>query len=328
MRSNNRAKIIIDYICRSLIDTGVEDNIRVSMAYKTRLKLFGSIESPLAKSFYYNSRLQAASYWNDYKGTGRTNFCKKTNISIDKLYNFFLLAIEDERVKFSKGEFIFLEKITESKKEMKQRIESYIYSQYKDEIDSRKFNYKETNCGRKYHPLQNLKKKTRSNVLKMGGLEHDYDIVSAMPTILSQKAGITWSVDTISKITEESGVSRSIVKKVINSQFYKGRLSVYSKVLEGFAYFKKKSIINQLKKSSTYNDAILKIKEINSKKLNYFIIEREITECFERFARTAGIGIFTIHDGFVSDTAISEEELEYYIQQETGIKVKLSYNHL
>jgi len=58
-------------------------------------------------------------------------------------------------------------------------------AKYKQELDSLRFNYNfNYNDNRWHHGLQNVKKKTRTRVLASANLIHDYDIDSALPTMI------------------------------------------------------------------------------------------------------------------------------------------------
>lgn len=67
-------------------------------------------------------------------------------------------------------------------------IHAWARQSYKDELESKEFQYEEKECARLWHPLQNMTKEAKAHVWKHEGLGFNYDIKACAPTLIMQHA--------------------------------------------------------------------------------------------------------------------------------------------
>lgn len=130
--------------------------------------------------------------------------------------------------------------------DVKNAVASIGASKFADELSTGEFNYTEKQ-NRLYHPLQNFEKGIRSAVLVENGYFYDYDITSAMPSILVQlflaRGGDASQIQTLIDYVENVKFIRTTlaeyhqtevanIKKLINSLFFGVAFYMGSEVLE------------------------------------------------------------------------------------------------
>lgn len=110
---------------------------------------------------------------------------------------------------------------------------SFIDNQFGAELTSGDINYKNADCGRKLHPIQNVASEKREMVLALYGYEHDYDVQACYPTIITQYARSKGFKGTLqyldlylsdttgfrNLVAEQCGMTYSEIKLVITAFF-------------------------------------------------------------------------------------------------------------
>jgi hypothetical protein len=140
----------------------------------------------------------------------------------------------------------FIERQKMTSKQASKFLSSIASSKFTDELSTGDFEYEEKNF-RLYHPLQNYVKKIRSAVLVEHGYFYDYDITSAMPSILVQlflaRGGDASQIQTLidyvanvkfvrSTLAEFHQTEEKNIKKLINSLFFGVAFFMGNDVLE------------------------------------------------------------------------------------------------
>lgn len=318
---------------------GVElegDDFSLKLSVNTRRQLFGSLGSTIGRQVHRVCNLGRSGYRapNICK-SGEDSYCKTAEGSLRDLLILALYALRDKRVIKDKAlkEYVLTVSLTDE--EVKKELLDIKTAQYKEFIENGSLieDYRETACGRLYHPIQNEKKELRNEIVKHFGFNKNIDVKSCMPTIMHQHIlGEQYDSQTIDDITTETGIERQVVKKWINSRFYKGcPESKHSNVFKDFDCDWRLSTDLKLKSCKKYNNLAGKIKEINRKcknKYTYFIQERLVTNCFYDFIKSRGGRTILIHDGFYTDIDFDLKELEYYITERTGFKLKLEQENI
>nr|WP_315248259.1 hypothetical protein [uncultured Duganella sp.] len=67
-------------------------------------------------------------------------------------------------------------------------VRAWARQSYKDELDTKEFQYEEKECARLWHPLQNITKEAKAHIWKHEGLGFNYDIKACAPTLIMQHA--------------------------------------------------------------------------------------------------------------------------------------------
>lgn len=67
-------------------------------------------------------------------------------------------------------------------------VHAWARQSYKDELETKEFQYEEKECARLWHPLQNMTKEAKAHIWKHEGLGFNYDIKACAPTLIMQNA--------------------------------------------------------------------------------------------------------------------------------------------
>lgn len=116
-------------------------------------------------------------------------------------------------------------------------IKNWVKSDFAQEISTGDFQYTESN-NRLFHPIQNIRKQHREQLLAEEGLKYDYDIQCCAPTLILQyakKLGIKHSLITLTayvknrhvfrqQLADNAEISLETSKKLINALFNGARL--------------------------------------------------------------------------------------------------------
>lgn len=307
-----------------------QDIVEFKLSSKARRE-FGSLGSIFGRQIHRVCNLAQSGYRApNICQAEEESYCKTATASLSDLFVIILKHLKDERVILDKQkkEYVLTTELTNE--EIREELLSIKIQQYKEFVDSgcNIEDYKETSCGRIYHPIQNEKKSLRNAVVKHFGFTKDVDVKSCMPSIMLQHVlDEVYDYNTIDDIAKETGIERHIVKKWINSRFYKGRPeSIKSEVFKDFQHDWKILTNLKLKTCKKYRDLVKKINKVNrivKEEYCYFKLERLVTNCFYDFINARGGRTILIHDGFYTDIDFSLKELEYYIQEKTGFQLKL-----
>lgn len=326
MQDIKESKQFIAYAMKSY---KLGDNVvEVPLSTVKRRELLGNLGTHFAKWIYKISNLAQSGYIapNICKDGQKTQ-CKIARIFLEDLYLVYLLVTGDKRViKNESKDFVLTEPLNITPEEMEQTLIREYVDKYKDDFKKGLTieDYKETECGRVYHELQNVKSGVRDKIMKELDYKHTGDIKSAIGTVLYQECGKEYNPQLITEIAKETGIERKNVKKAVNSLFFGSNLHYYkSEVFKDIEYTVKLDVLLKLSNNEKFCKLKSEIKEINQQidTKRYFNLERKITNCFYEFIKKQGGNTFLIHDGFYSTIEYSVKQLEDYIKQDTGFSV-------
>jgi hypothetical protein len=237
---------------------------------------------------------------------------------------------------------------------------------YKEDLDSLNFNYKfNRNDNRWHHGLQNVKRKVRTKVLASAGLIHDYDIDSALPTMIlyhNKELGGDLYPTILSLIENKQQhreylaqaleidmrTAKRIITAVFNgarnlspngySQIYhmldkdKDKLECF-KQLDLFINLKQEikqcwdTILPHYERLRVYDDNGHKKAFNSSQKWHiYSLLEHKAAVLTRTYLRGHNINYFWIHDGWTSDQQIDKSDLETYLRTHTNMQLSITYN--
>lgn len=67
-------------------------------------------------------------------------------------------------------------------------VHAWARQSYKDELETKQFQYEEKECARLWHPLQSMTKEAKAHIWRHEGLGFNYDIKACAPTLIMQHA--------------------------------------------------------------------------------------------------------------------------------------------
>jgi hypothetical protein len=319
------------------------DIIQFSCGKKKREELCGSLGSKLGVAFFDIANLSDSYMSSNICGENRKPYCKTANIAPRDLFAFYQYTEhpEDERVMIKEDltgpsksknkknwKFIWVKPITETDEEILNILITWLTNKFQDELTEGEFNYSNTSCDRKYHPLQNMPSTVRNGVFKSKGYDGKFDVKSCLPTTMGQVAGEEWDVNTVDYIAEQLGVERKLAKLAVNSSFYGATLTAFSSVLR-LLDFNDACTVQLIRVSPIFMNTKKKINRIRKatgldKDFNaYFRVERQIIECIEAYIKAKGGRVFTIHDGGYCDIELDRADLEEHVFNQTGFRLQI-----
>lgn len=251
-----------------------------------------------------------------------------------------------------------------SQKQVERVAYNSVHTEFSDIIRNQNFEYTDKSS-RLWHPLQQVKKDVRQQVLAHEGYEYEYDISSAASTLLVQHTQF-----------KNPDIDLAHIQEYIkNKDYHRQRLSA----LTSLSPDKIKQIINALLCGApltfNVNSAILNIcgnnrsqvyllkidpwltgyrldvsrmwEEIfrgqtqrttitgrrlpwgcSDKWAVYFQLERQVMDATSRYLRTKKIIPFKIHDGFTCNQGVDVIELSSYVRNKTGFDVTFDFKQI
>lgn len=246
-------------------------------------------------------------------------------------------------------------------------IEQTFIAEYGDQLHTKNFKY-DLKSNRLWNPLQNIKSEHRKRLFAKNGFNHAYDIASCAPRLITQYAlmyGLEEAPMTIfamldepkgfrERISDETGISVVIIKRVINAIFNGASIGfnpdsdVY-KMLNGNAIY-----INKLKYNKTIIALRSEIKQCwavieptmmmrfslkkkkngelkkipvsaKTKASKYRELEYKVMNCIYEYLDSIGNGYFCEHDGFFCVDEIDIQSLTEHVETKLGFRLKFSH---
>lgn len=220
---------------------------------------------------------------------------------------------------------------------------------FKDELATGDFEYKDQS-ERLWHPIQNIKKDYKRNLLGKQGYRHEYDIECCAPTLLYQEAlncGLSAqpmiehyisNKEVVREVLSEAlGITTKTVKMIVNALFAGAKLgknpnfSLYNELDGNDALIVKlqgNEYICALRESIRLMWQALPISDRRKSKIKwdlYFRLERKVLDAVKKFMRSTNNKCFTEHDGWTCAYEIDEHRLCRFVRETTGYTICLSH---
>ena len=242
------------------------------------------------------------------------------------------------------------------------RIHTWAKSKWDSELSTGTFRY-EAKADRLWHPLQRVATDERTALFEQYGYRHDYDIETAAPTLLFQRAcGLNHKLKhktpylqeyLLNKTQYREHVSQNLdvdpktAKHIINGLFAGATLRAYKSIHElvdydwaKLAWIKQDTqTINLRKDIKKMWDAIKpelatvdplsgKLNRLNAriKWREYFRLESLVMDVVRKYLTRTGNRFFSEHDGWRCHYTVNLQELEQVVRTKTGYVIKFSEN--
>lgn len=234
----------------------------------------------------------------------------------------------------------------------------YLQGLYGDQLASGDIRYTD-NSNRLWSPVQNLRREVRTQLLMENGYTHQYDIVSAAPSLLYQlyqqhnrylgdlvqlthiQQLLTNRTQVRQMLSEQTGLSIKQIKTTLTAMFCGAKLRAHGTCALYQKLDKDAELMQQLVDShwiQNYKREIgvlwqgirtgLKIPQQldNSTKWQiYFRLERLVVNHLDQQMRGTGARTFRIHDCLATDQEFDPTELEQSVQTATGFSIQLEH---
>lgn len=244
-----------------------------------------------------------------------------------------------------------------------QIVAEFCVRQFNNELEAQQFTY-EDKSGRLWHPIQNIRRDFKRQVLSNANLKHQYDINCAAPSLILQFAkqkGMKHPGEFIQAyidnkeairhhIADIAEIDIKTAKVIVNALFCGARLSANpnAAIYQLLGYDRARVMVLQddafltcLKEDikmcwvaiepsvgTIYYEKCgrMRKKAMNSKRKwgVYFDLERKVLDAARKYLKLTENGCFLEHDGFAATEQVDLSELENYIEQQTGLRVSYS----
>lgn len=241
-------------------------------------------------------------------------------------------------------------------------IKNLYQREYGEELASFSFDYQDKSH-RLWHPIQNIRSEYRKPFLNDCGLAHEYDLVSAAPTLIYQRAqqlGLQEPCAEIQQLLSDRQTYRQRIadlaeipmktaKILTNALFCGARLGhnpdfALSHLLAGdrarIEVLKQDAGIQRLREDiKTCWTAIRqeipprfnaqtgrKIAVSSTEKWSvYFSMERRVLDTVARYLEITDNPAFLEHDGWTCKHTVDDQELRDYVRLRTGFDITIEY---
>jgi len=241
-------------------------------------------------------------------------------------------------------------------------VQNWAYDAYEDELVNGKFEYTESESGRLFNPLQNIRSNWRRQVFAEEGYEYIYDIESCMPSLLFQQVWRLGYDEYMPKIggylanphrvrhwlADELDIPLDSAKAIINMLWLGAHISTQSDSAM-FQLIQDTAKIKWLQEEDNIIAMRAEIKkcwqlignhlprtaiQVNgrerklpltgkNKSFAYIRLEREVLDVVWKYLRSKDIPVFLEHDGFVTKEEIDVGDLLDEIRLRTGFILKI-----
>ena len=245
-----------------------------------------------------------------------------------------------------------------------QLVKDLYLREYGEELHSFSFDY-EDKSHRLWHPIQNIRSEYRKPFLSDCGLAQEYDLKSAAPTLIYQRAqhlGMQQRCAEIELMLRDRDAYRDMlsvraqvpvktIKVLINALFCGARLGhnpdfALSHLLAGdrarIELLKQDANIQALRKDiklcwehikqqipPRFNAQTGRKIAVSSRQrwLVYFDMERRVLDSVARYLELTDNACFLEHDGWTCRHEVDIEELRRYVQLRTGFNIEIEHRH-
>lgn len=298
------------------------------------------------------------------------------NTILIEVNNYYQYVFDDSKVKHNKDrknfnkQYILNEvgismlenRVGIAKIPKSQRIKQWATSKWHKEFITGTFNY-ESKADRLWHPLQRVATDERTRLFKQYGYRHDYDIETAAPTLLYQRACslnpqlrnktphlqayLNDRTEFRQYVSTHLGTDTKTTKHIITSLFAGATLRAYKSIHEMLNYdwdklewIKTDSRICDLRKDikkmwdaikpelATTNPLTGRLDRLTSriKWKEYFRLERCVMDVIRKYLTDTGNRYFSEHDGWKCHYFVDTHELELLVRTKTGYVIKINKN--
>ena len=246
-------------------------------------------------------------------------------------------------------------------------VANWALREYGPELQDLRFTYLDKS-NRLWHPIQNIKREFKSDILERAGLRHHYDINSAAPTLLMRYAhqlGMeTWPQaiseylehreEIRSTLAHQLGTDVKTIKIAINALFCGARLgnnpefALYRLLgtRQRVELLRDNQFIQAIRQDirDIWNaiQPVMSRKTIRDKNNRerllpvssrqkwqiYFSLERQVLDATRKYLIKTNNRHFLEHDGWSTEYPIDQTELSEFIYEQTGFRITLTYHTL
>jgi hypothetical protein len=245
-----------------------------------------------------------------------------------------------------------------------QLVKTLYQREYGEELHSFSFDYLDKSH-RLWHPIQNIRSEYRKPFLADNGLRHEYDLVTAAPTLIYQQAQHMGMIDQCAEIqllledrtayrqrvADLAEVPLRTAKVLITALFCGARLGhnpdfALSHLLAGdrarIEVLKQDPGIQRLKQEikqcwdhvrkqipPRYNAQTGRRIAVSSKEKwsVYFDMERRVLDSIARYLELTDNACFLEHDGWTCCEPVDDQELCAYVRLRTGFVIGIEHRH-
>lgn len=232
------------------------------------------------------------------------------------------------------------------------RLKQWAEPQWHRELITGQFKY-DAKTDRLWHPLQRVATDERTRLFAEYGYRHDYDIETAAPTLLYQRAcAINPRLSTRTPyieaylldrtefrqyLSQHLGISVKATKSMITAFFAGATLQPGRAIHQlvdlnnsKLAWIRRDPRIANLRKDIKRMWDVIK-PEITTHRLNarlkwkeYFRLERQVMDVIRKYLRDSGNIYFSEHDGWRCHYLVDTHELELVVRNKTGFVIKIN----